>query len=52
MTCAFVQAIARVKDVLKELETKESANKETVQTLKHEFVEHKTTYEKVSETLR
>jgi hypothetical protein len=36
-----------VKELLKELETKESANKETVQILKQEFVEHKTTYEKV-----
>lgn len=41
------QAITRVKDLIKELETKESTNKETVQILKHEFVEHKTTYEKV-----
>jgi hypothetical protein len=36
-----------VRELLKELETKESANKETVQILKQEFVEHKTTYEKV-----
>jgi uncharacterized coiled-coil protein SlyX len=36
-----------VKELLKELETKESTNKETVQILKQEFVEHKTTYEKV-----
>ncbi|UJR25758.1 hypothetical protein I4U23_007112 [Adineta vaga] len=39
-------AIARVRELLKDLETKESANKETVQVLKQEFVEHKTTYEK------
>ncbi|CAF2135435.1 unnamed protein product [Rotaria magnacalcarata] len=39
-------AITRVKELLKELETKESTNKETVQILKQEFVEHKTTYEK------
>ena len=36
-----------MKDLLKELETKESANKETVQILKQEFIEHKTKYEKV-----
>jgi uncharacterized coiled-coil protein SlyX len=36
-----------VRELVKELETKESANKETVQILKQEFVEHKTTYEKV-----
>jgi translation initiation factor 2 beta subunit (eIF-2beta)/eIF-5 len=36
-----------VKDLIKELETKESTNKETVQILKQEFIEHKTTYEKV-----
>ncbi|CAM2723662.1 unnamed protein product [Rotaria socialis] len=39
-------AITRVRELLKELETKESTNKETVQILKQEFVEHKTTYEK------
>ncbi|CAF1176649.1 unnamed protein product [Rotaria sordida] len=38
--------IIRVKELLKELETKETINKETVQILKQEFVEHKTTYEK------
>jgi hypothetical protein len=43
----FLQAITRVRELLKELETKESANKETVQILKQEFVEHKTIYEKV-----
>ncbi len=47
MIFTFIQAITRVREVLKELETKESANKETVQILKQEFVEHKTTYEKV-----
>ncbi len=36
-----------MRELIKELETKESANKETVQILKQEFVEHKTTYEKV-----
>lgn len=45
----FLQAITRVRELLKELETKESANKETVQILKQEFVEHKTTYEKVKQ---
>ncbi|CAF1542141.1 unnamed protein product, partial [Adineta steineri] len=39
-------AVNRVRELLKDLETKESANKETVQVLKQEFVEHKTTYEK------
>ncbi|CAF0725747.1 unnamed protein product [Rotaria sp. Silwood1] len=39
-------AIIRVKELLKELETKESTNKETVQILKQEFIEHKTKYEK------
>jgi len=47
----FLQAITRVRELLKELETKESANKETVQILKQEFVEHKTTYEKVKTTV-
>ncbi len=46
----FLQAITRVRELLKELETKESANKETVQVLKQEFVEHKTKYEKVKKT--
>jgi uncharacterized coiled-coil protein SlyX len=41
-----------VRELLKELETKESANKETVQILKQEFVEHKTTYEKVKKKCR
>ena len=36
-----------MKDLLKDLETKEATNKETVQVLKQEFIEHKTTYEKV-----
>jgi hypothetical protein len=40
-----------VRELLKELETKESANKETVQILKQEFVEHKTTYEKVTKNV-
>jgi len=47
----LLQAITRVRELLKELETKESANKETVQILKQEFVEHKTTYEKVKKTV-
>lgn len=48
----FIQAIARVKDLVKELETKESANKETLQILKQEFIEHKTKYEKVNKRKR
>ncbi|CAF0832725.1 unnamed protein product [Didymodactylos carnosus] len=39
-------AIARVTELIKELETKENSNKETVQILKQEFVEHKVQYDK------
>lgn len=52
MKLFFLQAITRVRDLVKELETKESANKETVQILKQEFVEHKTTYEKVEKEMK
>jgi hypothetical protein len=43
----YTQAIIRIRELLKELEIKESINNETVQSIKQEFNEHKSTSEKV-----